>query len=264
MASLVSPTPASLTTEVEDLRARVNHLASGLTRAQFNWQPDSGRKWSVGQCFDHLALANKLYLDAVTQAVDAAPPEPANRSFVARANALGGWFASTLEPSAGWRLKAPRAIQPASDLDPAHTLHRFDDSLARLVALIPRAWAIAEPNPVQESTRARLAAVQHHRGVSDLDGSQPAPRVASRTSAWPAGMAPRVGGVGPTGYGAERVGRIVRPTPASTHSIAITKRMVMASPRSTTAAAAVTTGTGSWTTAAFQAARAGSAAYQSA
>jgi hypothetical protein len=145
MASLVSPTPASLTIEVEDLRARVNHLASGLTRAQFNWQPDSGRKWSVGQCFDHLALANKLYLDAVTQAVDAAPPEPANRSFVARANALGGWFASTLEPSAGWRLKAPRAIQPASDLDPAHTLHRFDDSLARLVALIPRAWAI-DPN----------------------------------------------------------------------------------------------------------------------
>jgi hypothetical protein len=145
MASLVSPTPASLTTEVEDLRARVNHLASGVTRAQFNWQPDSGRKWSVGQCFDHLALANKLYLDAVTQAVDAAPPKPANRSFVARANALGGWFASTLEPSAGWRLKAPRAIQPASDLDPAHTLHRFDDGLARLVALIPRAWAI-DPN----------------------------------------------------------------------------------------------------------------------
>jgi hypothetical protein len=145
MASLVHPTPASLTAEVEDLRTRANRLARGLTRAQFNWQPDGGRRWSVGQCVDHLARANTVYLDAVTQAVDAAPPRPATRPLVARANALGGWFASSLEPSAGWRLKAPRAIQPASDVDPADTLRRFDDSLVRLVAIVPRAWAI-DPN----------------------------------------------------------------------------------------------------------------------
>jgi hypothetical protein len=145
MASLVKPTRASLTSEVEDLRAQANRLATGLTRAQFNWQPDGGRKWSVGQCFDHLARGNTLYLEAVTQAIAAAPPRPADQPFTARANMLGRWFIGTLEPPPRIAVRAPKAIQPASDVDPADTQRRFDDSLVGLLAVLPRAWSV-DPN----------------------------------------------------------------------------------------------------------------------
>jgi hypothetical protein len=145
MASLVNPTPASLTSEVEELRARANRLATGLTRAQFNWQPDGGRKWSVGQCLDHLARGNALYLEAVTQAIAAAPQRQGDEPLTARANRLGRWFIGSLEPPPRMALRAPKAIRPGSDFDPADAQRRFDDSLVRLVAVLPRAWAV-DPN----------------------------------------------------------------------------------------------------------------------
>jgi hypothetical protein len=145
MASLVNPTLASLTAEVEDLRARANRLASGLTRTQFNWQPDEGRKWSVGQCLDHLARANTLYLEAVTRAIDAAPPRPADQPLTARANALGRWFIATLEPPPRMAVRAPKAIQPVSSLDPADAERRFMNSLVLLCGVVARAWSV-DPN----------------------------------------------------------------------------------------------------------------------
>jgi hypothetical protein len=145
MASLVIPTLASLTAEVEDLRARADRLASGLTRSQFNWQPDDGRKWSVGQCFDHLARANTLYLEAVTRAIDAAPRRPTDQPLTARANALGRWFIATLEPPSRVAMRAPKAIQPVSDLDPADAHRRFGDSLVVLRSVLGRAWSV-DPN----------------------------------------------------------------------------------------------------------------------
>lgn len=137
------PTPESLTAEVADLRSRTARLTAGLSRTQFNWQPEGSTKWSIGQCFDHLARANTIYLDAIGQAVAAARPAPTNRASAACANRLGRWFiAMVLEPPTRIRARAPQAIQPASDLDIDDTLHRFDESLQRLVALLPSAWAI--------------------------------------------------------------------------------------------------------------------------
>jgi hypothetical protein len=146
MANPDSPTPSSLAAEVYDLRAHTTRFAR-LTRPQFNWRPTSGPTWSVGQCVDHLTRANALYLDAVGAALERARPRPATAPLTARANLLGRWMIASLEPPPTRRLVAPRPIQPApqSDYDVDATLRRFDDTLVRLAAVVPRAWTI-DPN----------------------------------------------------------------------------------------------------------------------
>ena len=44
-------------------------LMSGLTDAQFNWQPAPGR-WSMGGCFDHLnKTAAQLFMPRIDAAI---------------------------------------------------------------------------------------------------------------------------------------------------------------------------------------------------
>lgn len=142
MANRRAPTVESLTAEVAALRASLDALTQGLSRAQFNWQPDGGARWSIAECIDHMARGNAVYLDAIDAAIAAAPARAAAGSFTAKPNTLGRWFAQSLEPPVRTRLHAPKLIHPKSDLDLVETVHRFDATLVRLVATMPRAWAV--------------------------------------------------------------------------------------------------------------------------
>jgi hypothetical protein len=39
-------------------------LVSGLTELSGTWRPDANA-WSVAECLDHLAIANRVYLRAI-------------------------------------------------------------------------------------------------------------------------------------------------------------------------------------------------------
>lgn len=70
--------------------------------------------WSVSECLDHLATANRVYLDAMAGAADRGRARGRLRRGPAIPGWAGGWFVSTLEPPPKrWtRMKAPRKIQP--------------------------------------------------------------------------------------------------------------------------------------------------------
>src|SRR5215469_15577670 len=104
MANAPEPTPSTLTREIDDLRARAAKLAARLSRAQFNWQPEGGRHWSIGQCLDHMARGNTVYLNVLTPTIEQARPRRTAEPFVARANGLGRWFTSQMEPPVRRRL----------------------------------------------------------------------------------------------------------------------------------------------------------------
>src|SRR5215831_14010121 len=48
---------------------QAGELIAGLTVAQFNWQPNAGRSWSIAQCLEHLTATNQVYLAAIRPAV---------------------------------------------------------------------------------------------------------------------------------------------------------------------------------------------------
>jgi len=145
MARLASPTPESLAEEVAAARARARTVAAGLGAHAINWQPEDGRKWSIGQCLDHLAVSNMMYTAAIAAAIDAAEPRADPTPFAANANTLGRWFIFTLEPPPRLRVPAPRKIHPAAKLDPDDVRGRFDASLDVVEGAIARAWMI-DPN----------------------------------------------------------------------------------------------------------------------
>lgn len=103
-----------------DERARA--IAGRLDERQLNWKATADT-WSIGQCLEHLAVTNDVYLGAIADAladgrqaiVDEITP-----------GAFGRWFIRNfIEPSPRTRrLRAPKKTVPAPQI-PADILDRF-------------------------------------------------------------------------------------------------------------------------------------------
>ncbi len=93
----------------DDARA----LVSGLTEELGTWRTAAGA-WSIAECLDHLATANRVYLAAMRPAAERARTEGRRRKGPAQAGLPGRWFVWTLEPPVTrvFRTTAPRLIRP--------------------------------------------------------------------------------------------------------------------------------------------------------
>jgi hypothetical protein len=90
-------------------------LVDGLSAERGVWRP-APEAWSVAECLDHLATANRVYLAALQPAAERARQQGRRRRGPAVPGLLGGWFVATLEPPPRplFKLKAPRQIRPRS------------------------------------------------------------------------------------------------------------------------------------------------------
>jgi hypothetical protein len=153
----------ALTAAERDARS----LVAGLTEELGSWRDTPG-SWSVAECLDHLATANRVYLAAMAPAAARALSDGRARRGPARPGIVGGWFASYLEPPVKVRLrtKAPRAIRPrtAPPLDDAvrlfHASHEEVRRFLRSYAGIDLA-GVRFPNPFIAGVRFSLATGLH-------------------------------------------------------------------------------------------------------
>lgn len=105
---------------------RAGKVADGLDREQFNRSPAPGA-WSVGQCLEHLNETARLYLPALSDAIDrgrakgllASPGEP-DRTLLGR---LVAW---SQEPPVRLKFKTFEAVEPPPELDPEEVLDAFE------------------------------------------------------------------------------------------------------------------------------------------
>jgi hypothetical protein len=88
-------------------------VVGGLTEARGVWRADAG-SWSVAECLDHLATANRVYLRAMQPPAARAHAEGRQRWRPAQPGLIGGWFVQYLEPPVKpfFKSKAPRKIRP--------------------------------------------------------------------------------------------------------------------------------------------------------
>jgi hypothetical protein len=88
-------------------------LVADLSEAMGTWRPAPGA-WSVAECLDHLATANRIYLQAMRSPAARASAEGRHRRGPARPGLIGGWFVRTLEPPVKprFKMKAPKSIRP--------------------------------------------------------------------------------------------------------------------------------------------------------
>jgi hypothetical protein len=88
-------------------------LVDGLSEALGTWRAEP-ESWSVAECLDHLATANRVYLAAMQPPAERALRRGRRRRGPAQPGFIGGWFARTLEPPVkpSRKMKAPRKIVP--------------------------------------------------------------------------------------------------------------------------------------------------------
>lgn len=140
-------------------------VADGLSEAQGTWR-ERPTSWSVSECLDHLAMANRVYLAAMRGAADRARQQGRTRRRPALPGLIGRWFAWSLEPPARMKTRTaavstPRPSPPLSD-----ALAAFLASQEEVRAFV-RAYAdldlagVTFPNPFVRGIRFSLATGLH-------------------------------------------------------------------------------------------------------
>lgn len=128
--------------QLDEADRRADEITGKLSDAQFHWQPDGGRRWSVAQCLEHLAKGAEVYAGPLRGALDQARKANSVRRGPFAPGFFGRQFANSLEPPVKFRGRAPKAIIPSSTLSRAEILSRFHGSHAHMKAMAREAATI--------------------------------------------------------------------------------------------------------------------------
>jgi len=101
-------------------------LVAGLSERAGTWHSEADC-WSVAECMDHLAITNRVYLDAMNEPSLRAREKGTLRQRPAVPGFVGRWFVKSLEPPvrAHFKMKAPRKITPRDTPSVADAFARF-------------------------------------------------------------------------------------------------------------------------------------------
>ena len=152
--------------QLDEADRRADAITANLTDAQFHWQPEGGRRWSVAQCLEHLAIGAEVYSVPMRGALDQAQKETPVRRGPFAPGFFGRQFVNSLEPPVRFRGRAPKAIIPGSTLSRAEILSRFHSSHAAMKGMAREAATIDAnratfQNPFLKMVRMKVSTAFH-------------------------------------------------------------------------------------------------------
>lgn len=126
------PTVLAEASLVADETKRVFGRLSG---EQVNWKPSEG-EWSIGQCFDHLIISNRPYVQIFEEILASRRRQRLWERMPLLPRLFGTLLINTLRPDSGRRAKARPAFYPSSsDIAPA-IIATFLEEQERLLRLM--------------------------------------------------------------------------------------------------------------------------------
>jgi hypothetical protein len=115
----------------------VRQLTDGLDEELLAWSPEAGR-WSMAQCFEHLAVTAASYHPRIAAAIERHPATNASDAPY-RPTWIGRMFVDSMRDTTGRRrFKAPAPFRPAGDPPPG-SADRLVASIEELDGLLERA-----------------------------------------------------------------------------------------------------------------------------
>jgi hypothetical protein len=136
------PTLSAYSEQLDAIRLDARDLTAGMTAEQFNWRP-SPRRWSVGQCLEHLILTARIYPEPIERMIREAREREARRDAPYRDGLIARWLVHSMEPPPGLRVRSPRRVEPSHDLDASAVPRTFDELHGRLAALMVAADGVS-------------------------------------------------------------------------------------------------------------------------
>jgi hypothetical protein len=159
---------------------RMHELVERLSPAQLNFRP-APRRWSVGQCLDHVAVSLRVYLDPMEPVIDEA--RAAGRTGgepFGRGPFMGRFLIRALRKP-GKRYPAPRMFRPSrSALDPSDLRQSFEQELGRMQRALERSeglalgkvkmpWPAFRPIKISLAQAFELQALHVHRHLDQAE-----------------------------------------------------------------------------------------------
>jgi hypothetical protein len=156
--------------ELDAADRRAEAVATGLSPSQLNWRPKDGA-WSIGQCLEHLRVANDVMGPVLAAALEGKPQGPVEEITLGW---FSGWFIRTyIAPNPGGaRARAPKKIAPSRQVEAA-ILETYLRSTEAARALVSKASSydvnrIRYPNPfiplLRFTVGAGLEIIAKHQG----------------------------------------------------------------------------------------------------
>lgn len=128
---------ASLREKTRPYIDEVRRLSDGLDEDLLAWKPEADR-WSIAQCFEHLAATAASYHPLIAAAIDRHPATDTGDAPY-RGTWIGGKFVDSMRDTTGRRrFKAPAPFRPGSDPPPG-AAERLIASIEELDGLLARA-----------------------------------------------------------------------------------------------------------------------------
>jgi hypothetical protein len=112
MPPALPPDLQSVLDEIDAADREGAAIAARVSEEEFAWKPDDGRRWSIGECLDHLATINAVYLAAVRSGVERARTNGWTRKGPGAPGFFGRKFVASMEPPVKMKLRTPEKGQP--------------------------------------------------------------------------------------------------------------------------------------------------------
>ena len=132
------PEIESLRTQLRDAKQRGGNMLRTAGDARLKLRPGP-QKWSIGECFSHMNIANGQYIRAIEKAIHKAVDEGLSAQRKYRYSLLERLLLRMLEPPATWKFKAPEPFLPLNSTPREELLAVWEHTHDRLVLQLERA-----------------------------------------------------------------------------------------------------------------------------
>ena len=96
--------------ELDAAERDADALVAGVSEAVGTWRAEPG-SWSMAECLDHLATANRVYVEAMQDAATRGRTRNKLRKGPAKPGLVGGWFVGWLAVETLQRKRAAGRIE---------------------------------------------------------------------------------------------------------------------------------------------------------
>lgn len=110
--------------QLRAIREDAESLVKGVTKEQFNWQPDPSR-WSIAQCLQHLVTYADELIAVQRNAIEQARIRDWRSDGPYRHGRLFRFVAEGMEPPPKRRYRTSKAFWPKGDYEPGQMLTEF-------------------------------------------------------------------------------------------------------------------------------------------